>query len=73
MILYKFLQKEYLGTCCRTCINQQLKVDLQPKDCEYLYYPYPCKICGEQKNIVSSIRIISRYKLLSGKKGRPTC
>lgn len=64
MISHKEMKKEYFGACCRSCINQACHLNLQPKDCEYIYFPNECRICGEQKNIVTGIRMISRWKLL---------
>ena len=71
MISYTQFEKEFLGTSCRRCMNSQLHLKIKPKDCEYLYYPYPCRCCGKRSNIVVSLRLFSRWKLLFGrKKGR---
>ena len=51
-------------------MNARLHMRLKPRDCEYLYYPYPCRFCSKRSNIVVGVRPLSRWKLLfAGKKG----
>lgn len=68
MISYKQLEKEFLGTSCRSCMNARLHLRLKPRDCEYLYYPYPCRFCSKRSNIVVGVRALSRWKLLFASK-----
>lgn len=49
---------------CRSCINKEMHLNLQPQDCTYLRFQHVCKCCGEVKNIVREVNIRSRYKLL---------
>ena len=67
MISYSYLDKERFGRVCRQCLNEEFHLRLCREDCSYLYFMYQCRSCKKCKNIVTGIRLISRWKLLSGK------
>ena len=64
MITYSALKTEGMGKYCRECLNRKYHLSLATKDCEYIYYPRECRRCGEMKNIVSDVKMLSRWKLL---------
>ena len=68
MIRYSVMKKESLGRICRNCLNKKYRLNLRREDCSYLYFRYQCGSCGCCKNIVTGIRPVSRWKLLTGKK-----
>lgn len=63
MTKYGLLKRDYLGKCCRECMNQQCSIQLQREDCSYLPYAYECKNCGEIKHIVTGLAPAKRMKL----------
>ena len=67
---YDVLKNRALGTTCRRCINKKYALELEPADCIYLPYMYPCKKCGEMRNIVGKLRWRSRIKLWGEEKRR---
>ena len=70
MITYSRFKRTIGPGMCRKCINRLFGLNLQPKDCVYLYYPHPCGSCGGVENLVVRIHRISRFKLLFGRKPR---
>lgn len=56
--------KRSMNDICRSCLNEELHIDLEPVDCYYLMYPQMCRRCGEMKNIVTDIRWRKRIRLL---------
>ena len=48
---------------CRRCINDTLGIHFTHEDCEYWDFPERCRKCGEVKNIVTGIRLLSRPKM----------
>lgn len=56
---------------CRSCLNKKYKMALQRSDIESYYTMLNvCKCCQQQKNIVYSIKPLSRWKLLMAKPPR---
>ena len=53
-----------LNRYCRKCINKELSIDLQTKDCVYAIYPNKCQGCGEMRNIVENIHWGAQGKVL---------
>lgn len=41
---------------CRTCLNNQYRLNLRRKDVLIYYLPKRCACCGETKNIIYQIR-----------------
>ena len=70
MITYSRFKRTIGPGMCRKCINRLFGLNLQPKDCVYLYYPHPCGSCGGVENLVVRIHRISRFKLLFGRTPR---
>ena len=64
----QYIRKNYGREICRRCINQIYRAHLKPRDCRYgIPYPQECPCCGRVHNIVTSLRLTGRLKLL-GKK-----
>lgn len=63
---YRILRKEALNRYCRNCINAKYGMKLKRQDCYYMYYLYKCQCCGEMRNIVNGIRVLSRWKIKTG-------
>ena len=62
------IERKY-GQICRRCINNEYNADLHPSDCLYGYpFPIRCSCCGEQRNIVTGLRISGQLKILFRKK-----
>ena len=59
---YKDLAAD-LGRTCRACLTQKYGLHLQPKHCDYLFYPEVCWQCGERKNIVDSLFFFGRLQV----------
>ena len=53
------------GSICRRCINRKYNLNLKRTDCLYgLAYPGVCTSCGAVQNIVTSLRLRGKIKLL---------
>lgn len=63
MKLYRTTKMKRLGTLCRTCMNKEYHLKLQPKDCMYFMYRYQCQRCGKVQNIVRDIRPLLKWKI----------
>ena len=50
--------------CCLDCLNKESGGHLKKKDVNIFYYRAKCNNCGQLKHIVSSVRLLSRWKLL---------
>lgn len=61
---YSFFRKNMLSRYCRSCINDKLNLNLEPKDCIYTMYQNKCQQCGKMKYIVENIKIRKRLKLV---------
>lgn len=49
---------------CRKCINEELGIKLQNRDCCYMLYPNECQRCKEVRNIVDKLHWSARYKFV---------
>ena len=69
---YRQIVQQYGGCLCRRCLNRELSAALRPRDCKY-GYPLPalCPGCGEQRNIVTDLRVTGRLKLLVRRLKKP--
>lgn len=65
MVRKKQLKNDF-GKMCRACLNNKYHLHLEPRDCLYTRYSYPCPVCGEVKRTVRDISRIAGLKLLFG-------
>lgn len=55
---------------CRRCLNERYRVDLQPSDCRYWFYPDTCAHCKNVGNVVNGFKLSGHIKLLRAKWSR---
>ena len=67
-MMYKAFKQATPGMLCRECINQRYGSRLKRNDCRYGIYLSYCECCGQLKNIVTDIKLFSRWKIWKLKK-----